>query len=76
VLWTDFAAVVVGIGAGLIGARGMAAAIRSLLFDVRPEEAGPYITVTMLLAVVGASACYVPASRAAKTDPLRVLRGD
>jgi predicted permease len=75
VLRTDFAAVVVGIVAGLIGATGMAAAIRGLLFDVRPEETGPYVAVAMLLAAVGASACYVPASRAAKTDPLSALRG-
>jgi ABC-type lipoprotein release transport system permease subunit len=32
--------------------------------------------VTVLLAVVGTAACMVPASRAARTDPVRVLRGD
>jgi ABC-type lipoprotein release transport system permease subunit len=61
---------------GVIAARGVAAAIGSLLFEVRPGDPGPYLVVTLLLAAVGASACYVPATRAANSDPLRVLRGD
>jgi predicted permease len=76
VLRTDFAAVVLGIAAGLAGARAAASALQRLLFDVRPGDPGPYVVVTILLAVVGAAACYVPASRAANSDPLGVLRGD
>jgi ABC-type antimicrobial peptide transport system permease subunit len=76
VLRTDFAAVVAGLGAGLIAARAAAAALGGLLFEVRPGDPGPYVAVTMLLAAVGAAACYLPASRAARTDPVRVLRND
>jgi predicted permease len=76
VLRTDFAAVVVGIIAGLAGARAAAAALGDLLFEVRPDDPGPYMVVVLLLASVGAAACYVPASRAAKSDPLRVLRNE
>ncbi|HEV8347497.1 MAG TPA: hypothetical protein VGQ16_13040 [Vicinamibacterales bacterium] len=35
---------------------------------------GPYVAVTLLLAAVAAAACYAPATRAARIDPLRVLR--
>jgi ABC-type antimicrobial peptide transport system permease subunit len=76
VLRTDFAAVVMGIAAGLLVARAVASAIGGLLFDVRPGDPGPYVAVTIVLALVGAAACYVPASRAAHSDPLRVLRND
>jgi len=43
---------------------------------VRPGDPGPYLAVTLLVAAVGAGACYVPATRAANGDPLVVLRGD
>jgi putative ABC transport system permease protein len=76
VLRTDFVAVVVGIAAGLVGARALAAAIGGLLFEVRPNDPAPYVLVTTVLAVVGIASCYVPASRAAKSDPLLVLRND
>jgi putative ABC transport system permease protein len=76
VLRTDVSAVVAGMIAGLIAARAVAAAIGGLLFDVRPGDPGPYVMVTLLLGAVGAIACYVPATRAANSDPLRVLRGD
>jgi len=74
VLGTDFACVLLGIGAGLIVARAGAAAIRGLLFDISVAEPGPYVAVALLLAAVAAAACSVPATRAARIDPLRVLR--
>ena len=76
VLRTDFAAVAAGLGAGLIAARAAASALGGVLFEVRPGDPGPYVVVTVLLAAVGAGACYLPASRAARTDPVRVLRND
>jgi len=50
--------------------------MRGLLFEVRPGDPGPYVVVTILLALVGVAACLVPASRAARADPVRVLRGE
>jgi putative ABC transport system permease protein len=76
VLRTDFAAVVCGLAAGLIAARAAASALGGLLFEVRPGDASPYVAVTILLTLVGGAACYLPASRAARTDPARVLRND
>ena len=57
VLRTDFAAVVAGLGAGLIAARAAASALDGLLFEVRPGDPGPYVAVAILLAAVGAAAC-------------------
>jgi hypothetical protein len=74
VLRTDFACVVLGIGAGLIIARLAPSAIRGMLFDVGAAEPGPYAVVAMLLAAVAAAACYVPATHAARIDPVRILR--
>ena len=74
VLRTDFACVIVGIVAGLIVARAASSAIRGLLFDVGAADPGPYAIVALLLGIVGAAACYVPAARAARIDPVGVLR--
>jgi len=62
-----------GIAAGLVVAPLSLRAIGGLLFDVSPNDPAPYVAVTIVLALVGATACYVPASRAAHSDPLRVL---
>ncbi len=76
VLRTDFGAVIAGLAAGLVAARALAAAIGGLLFEVRPGDTGPYVMVTIVLAAVGITSCYLPASRAAHSDPLRALKND
>jgi ABC-type antimicrobial peptide transport system permease subunit len=48
--------------------------IRSLLFEVGPTDSLTFVLVSLLLAVVGFIACYVPARRATKVDPLIALR--
>src|SRR3954468_8276484 len=76
VLRTDFAAVAIGLVGGLLAARGTAAGVATLLFDVRPGDPRLYVTVTALIGAVGAAACYVPASRAGRADPSAALRGE
>jgi predicted permease len=76
VLRTDFAAVAGGIVVGLIAARAVASAVAGLLFEITPGDPAPYALVAIVLAAVGALSCYVPASRAANSDPLWVLRND
>jgi putative ABC transport system permease protein len=76
VLRTDVAAILAGVGVGLVAARGSAGALGALLFDVRATDPGPYAVVALALAAVAAAACLVPASRAGRIDPLRVIRSE
>ncbi|HXJ93217.1 MAG TPA: ABC transporter permease [Terriglobia bacterium] len=64
------AGVVVGIAGGLAITR----VLSSLLYGLKPTDAPTYLTVALLLAVVALLACYVPARRAAKVDPMVALR--
>ncbi len=48
--------------------------LSSLLFGVRPMDAVTFAAVAIFLAVVGMLACYIPARRALRTDPIVVLR--
>jgi putative ABC transport system permease protein len=49
-------------------------AISSLLFGVRPTDGVTFVAVAIFLALVGMLACYIPARRALRTDPIVVLR--
>jgi putative ABC transport system permease protein len=66
--------VVVGVGLGMFGAYALTRTIRTLLFEVAPTDSLTFVIVPLLLAVVGFIACYVPARRATKVDPLEALR--
>ncbi len=59
----------VGFALSLVGTRYM----RSMLFDVAPHDASVLIGVSTLLAVVAATACYIPARRATQVDPMVAL---
>jgi predicted permease len=62
--------VVIGIGTAL----GLARYLQSLLYGVRPIDPLAYATVTILLLIVTFGACYLPARRATKVDPMVALR--
>jgi putative ABC transport system permease protein len=66
--------VFVGVGIGLVGALALTRIISSLLFDVGTRDPATFTGVSILLAAVAFIACYFPAWRATKVDPLVALR--
>jgi putative ABC transport system permease protein len=64
----------IGLAAGLTGALLLTRVMASLLFEVRASDPITFVLVGIGLTVVGLLACYVPARRAAKVDPMIALR--
>jgi ABC-type antimicrobial peptide transport system permease subunit len=66
--------VVIGLVSGLVGAAIMTRFFRSMLFNVAPADPVTYLSVSAILAAVALLACYIPARRATRVDPLVALR--
>jgi predicted permease len=67
---------VVGLGLGILVALALMRVLVSLLFDVRAYDPSTYTAVTLLLTAVALLACYIPARRAMRVDPMVALRYD
>jgi putative ABC transport system permease protein len=64
----------IGTVIGLAGAFALTRLMRTLLFEITATDPLTYVSVIGLLTVVALLACYIPARRAAKVDPLIALR--
>jgi len=63
-----------GLAAGTLAALALTRVLRSLLFAVRPTDPVTFVSVVVLLCITAIAACYVPARRATKVDPIIALR--
>ena len=62
-----------GLAAGIVGSFLCAKLLAGFLFGVSATDASTFAALPILLGLVALGACYVPARRAAKTDPLKAL---
>ncbi|MGH8272457.1 MAG: FtsX-like permease family protein, partial [Gammaproteobacteria bacterium] len=63
-----------GIAAGVIAALGLVHLMASLLFGVKPTDLPTFVLVVVVLCLIGLFACYLPARRAMRIDPVIALR--
>ncbi len=63
-----------GVAAGVLASLALTRLMSSLLFGVSATDAPTYVFITLLLLLVALVACYLPARRASKVDPLIALR--
>ena len=70
--WMTF----IGIGIGIGAALGLTRLMSSMLFGVKPTDAATFLCVVLTLCLIAMVACYIPARRAMKIDPLIALRDE
>jgi putative ABC transport system permease protein len=74
ILGQGMALALIGIALGLFGALWLTRLLQQLLFEVAPTDPLTYAGVAVVLGLAALLACYVPARRAARVDPIIALR--
>jgi putative ABC transport system permease protein len=64
----------IGVAIGVTGALVLTRFLSTLLYEVRPTDPATFVGVALLLAFVALLACYIPARRAMRVDPMMALR--
>jgi predicted permease len=66
----------VGLGSGILGALILTRYLRTMLFAITPTDPVTFASIAVLLSSVALLACFVPARRATRVDPLVALRNE
>ena len=74
VVGQGFKLALIGIGIGIAGSLVLTRFLAGLLYGVKPADPVTFIAVALILTGVAIMACYIPARRAAKVDPMVALR--
>ena len=74
VLTRGLALTAVGLATGLLGAVALTRLLTALLYETSPLDVGTFLCTSVIIVGVGLVACYVPARRATKVDPMVALR--
>ena len=64
----------IGVAAGVLGALTAARVMSGLLYGVTATDPATFVAISLLLAMVALLACYLPARRAARVEPIAALR--
>jgi predicted permease len=67
---------IVGLFAGLLAALALTRLLQTQLFNVKPSDPSTIAAVSIFIGLVAFAACYIPASRATRVDPMVVLRDE
>jgi len=68
--------IAIGLGIGAVGALVTSQLLRGLLFEISPTDPLTILATAGLVILVSLCACWIPARRAARIDPVQVLRGE
>jgi len=74
VVWQGMSLTFAGVAAGLAAALALTRVMKNLLFEVSATDPATFTLIALLLVGVAFIACYIPARRATKVDPLTSLR--
>ena len=76
IVWQGTKLTLAGVAAGLVGALALMKLLSTLLYGVQSNDLATFVGVALLLVGVVTLACYIPARRAMRVDPMVALKNE